>query len=130
MADYVKVYHDMTEISVEDTKEKEADRPKEVLIAVLLLIVNAMVGLAAAAFGLAWYEDALSALGFIVAVVALWVARGLWNVENEMWNYAIILNLIGIVLYAFSFLWLEGIILCILTLVYLNIPAVKEYFMQ
>lgn len=126
----MKVNRILTEIAVEEPEKKESDRPKEVTIAVFLLLANAMVGLAAAALGLAWWEDALSALGFVVAVAALWVARGLWNVEDEMWNYAVILNLIGIVLYAFSFLWLEGIILCILSLVYLNIPAVKEYFME
>ncbi|RLI55326.1 MAG: hypothetical protein DRO93_12040 [Candidatus Thorarchaeota archaeon] len=45
--------------------------------AVFFLIVNALLDLFVAVLGLAWLEDALSALGFIVAVVALWAAKGL-----------------------------------------------------
>jgi len=119
----------MTEIPVADpgpSGDKPSEQPMEAKIAVILLVVNAFLGLFAGAFGLAIWEDAVSAIGFLVAVFALWIARGLWNMEEWAWNWAVILNIVAIPLYALSIFWLEGIILSILTLVYLNIPAVKE----
>lgn len=106
--------------------EKPSEQPMEVKIAVVLLLVNALLGLFAGALGLAIWEDATSAIGFLLAVFALWIARGLWNMEEWAWNWAVIINIVAIPLYLLSIFWLEGSILSILTLVYLNIPAVKE----
>ena len=119
----------MTEIPVAEpgpSGEKPSEQPMEVKIAVVLLLVNALLGLFAGALGLAIWEDATSAVGFLLAVFALWIARGLWNMEEWAWNWAVIINIVAIPLYLFSIFWLEGTILSILTLVYLNIPAVKE----
>jgi len=46
-------------------------------IAVFLLVIDALLGLFVAVLGLAWFEDALSAIGFMVAAIALWAAKGL-----------------------------------------------------
>lgn len=106
--------------------EGPSEQPMEVKIAVFLLLANAVLGLFAAVFGLYWSEDALSAIGFVLAVFGFWVARGLWNMDESAWNWAVILNIVAIPLYYVSIFWIEGIILSVLTLVYLNIPAVKE----
>jgi membrane protein YdbS with pleckstrin-like domain len=119
----------MTEIPVAEpgpSGEKPSEQPMEVKIAVVLLLVNALLGLFAGTLGLAIWEDATSAVGFLLAVFALWIARGLWNMEEWAWNWAVIINIVAIPLYLLSIFWLEGTILSILTLVYLNIPAVKE----
>jgi hypothetical protein len=104
------------------------ERPIQVTIAVFLLIINAFVGLAAAAFGLWWSEDALSALGFLLAVFAFYVAKMLLDRNPQAWTWAVMVNIIGAVLYLFSIFAVEGIILCVLTLIYLNIPVVREHF--
>lgn len=119
----------MTEIPIAESDlsgKKPSEQPIEVKIAVVLLLVNALLGLFAGALGLAIWEDATSAIGFLLAIFALWIARGLWNMEEWAWNWAVIINIVAIPLYLLSIFWLEGIILSILTLVYLNIPAVKE----
>jgi hypothetical protein len=121
-----KVYK-MTEIPVADSGGQDG-RSFEVTIATILLIVNAILGLVMAALGLEWSGDALSAIGFLVAAAALWVARGLWNLEEWSWNWAVMLNIVGAVLYLFSIVWLEGLIICGISLFYLNLPNVKKHF--
>ncbi len=105
-----------------------SERPIQVTIAVFLLIINAFLGLATAGFGIAVYENMESALGLVVALIAFWIAKALMDGKGEAWTWAVFLNLIAIALYAFSIFWLEGITLSVLTLVYLNVPAVKQYF--
>ncbi|MGY5853821.1 MAG: hypothetical protein RTU92_09665 [Candidatus Thorarchaeota archaeon] len=107
-----------------------SERPIQVNIAILLLFINALLGIAAAVVGLIVWENALSAFGLLVALFAIWVVIALFNRKPEAWLWAVILNFIAIALYATSFFAVEGIILCVLTLIYLNIPDVKAHFGQ
>ncbi|MGY5874990.1 MAG: hypothetical protein RTU30_04525 [Candidatus Thorarchaeota archaeon] len=102
----------------------------QVQIAILLLVINALLGVVAAVVGLVVWENALSAFGLLIALFALWVAKALMDGKPEAWLWAVIVNIIAIGLYATSFFAIEGIILCLLTLIYLNIPDVKAHFGQ
>ena len=104
-----------------------SERPMQLQIAVFLLIINALLGLAAAGFGIAVYENVESALGLVIALIAFFIAKSLWDGSKDAWTWAVFLNLIAIALYAFSIFWVEGITLCVLTLIYLNVPAVREH---
>ena len=105
-----------------------SERPVQVNIAIFLLVINALLGLGVATFGLWVFENALSALGVFVALFAFWIVKGLMDGKPEAWLWAVILNFVAIVLYAASFAAIEGIVLCVLTLIYLNIPDVKVHF--
>ena len=107
-----------------------SERPMQVTLAIFLLIINAFVGLGAAVFGLWWWEDAVSAIGFLVAVFAFYVAKMLWDGNPQAWTWAVMVNLVGAVLYLFSIFAIEGVTLCVLTLIYLNVPVVKQHFGQ
>ena len=104
-----------------------SERPMQLQIAVFLLIINALLGLATAGFGIAVYENVESALGLVIALIAFFIAKSLWDGSKDAWTWAVFLNLIAIPLYAFSIFWIEGITLCVLTLIYLNVPAVREH---
>ncbi len=103
-------------------------RPFEVTIAIVLLIGNALIGLFVAGVGLALWGDALSLAGVVLALMAIWAAFGMMRDDPAAWTIAILAAFIGIPLYAVSFLAIEGIILCIITLFYLNLPKVKQHF--
>lgn len=119
----------LTEIPMQEPgAEKPSTRPMEVLSIVLLVAVNAVMGVVAAVIGLDISGDAISVVGFIIAVIALWVAKGLWDMNAQAWTWALILSIIGIPLYAFSVIPFEGIFLCVITLVYLNTPLIKKYY--
>ena len=104
-----------------------SERPMQLQIAVFLLIINALLGLATAGFGIAVYENVESALGLVIALIAFFIAKSLWDGSKDAWTWAVFLNLIAIALYAFSIFAIEGITLCVLTLIYLNVPAVREH---
>ena len=115
----------MSEIGVAETKGNS-----QVMLVVVFLIINAINGLAAAAIGLYLWENALSALGAVMAIAALWVAMGLKNLQKEMYNNAVILNIAAIVLYLFAPLefGILGIALSIITLLLLFGSPVKQQF--
>jgi hypothetical protein len=119
----------LTEIPVaEESSSPTGTPPMMVQVTVYLLITNAVLGVVAASWGLYWSEDALSALGFVIAVFALYTARMLWLRVKDAWNWAVIVNIVGAVLYLFSIFPFIGVTLCVITLIYLFIPAVKEEF--
>ena len=105
-----------------------SERPRELQITLFLLILNALLGLGAAVFGLIVWENEVSALGLVIALIAFIVARMLWDGNKDAWMWAMFLNVIAIALYAFSYFAVPGIVLSVLTLLYLNIPSVRAYF--
>ncbi|MEM2142115.1 MAG: hypothetical protein QXS20_04310 [Candidatus Thorarchaeota archaeon] len=98
---------------------------------VALMIANAVNGLASAALGLYISENAISAIGAVLALAALCVAMNLRTLKTEWWNYAVVLNIAAVVLYITSdfieFL-IVGEVLSILTLILLFSPPVKGQF--
>ena len=94
----------------------------------LACLLNVMAILVAYSVNLEVFLIALSAIGFLVAVFAFYVAKMLIDRNPQAWTWAVMVNIIGIVLYLFSIFAVEGIVLCVLTLIYLNIPVVKEHF--
>ncbi|NWF95243.1 MAG: hypothetical protein HXY34_03790 [Candidatus Thorarchaeota archaeon] len=96
----------------------------------LLLVLNAINGLASAAVGLYISGDALSAIGALLAIFAILVAMNLKTRRMEYWNYANILCIAGIVLYLFAGLefLIVGEFLSVVTLLMLNTAAVKSQF--
>ena len=108
----------------------ETRQGNPVFTIMILLIFNAINGIGAAAVGLMWNSDALSAIGLLLAIAALIVAMNIRSLKMEWWNYAVILNIVGLVLYFFTS-WqfaILGIVLCILTLLLLNYGPVKQQF--
>lgn len=95
-----------------------------------LLIINAINGIAAAAIGLMWWDNALSAIGLLLAIAAIIVALNIRTLKMEWWNYAVLLNIVGIVLYLFTFLefMIIGIVLCVLTLLLLFYAPIRQQF--
>ncbi len=109
------------------TESSTANRPVEVTVSAILLFGNGFLGVIVAVFGLIWWEDALSAIGFIVAAIGIWVGLRILARDKSAWTLAILLNVIGIPLYFVSFAAFEGIFLCVFSLIYLNIPNVKQH---
>lgn len=105
-------------------------RPVAVTAVIILIFGNALLGLIVATFGLYMWEDALSAIGFVLAAGAFWVIKGLLDKQDWAWSAALFLNIIAIPLYLVSFAWLEGLILCLLSIVYLIMPQVRQHFNQ
>lgn len=122
----------MSEIPVPDTgmQVSRGSRNSLVNLAVVLFIIDALLGIFAAVVGYVRYENPISAFGLLLTIFALCIANGLRNLDPQAWMWANILAIVGIPLYALSVVPLVGIVLSILTLFYLNVPAVKQEFKQ
>lgn len=105
-----------------------SERPKELMFTFILIVLNAFLGLGAAIYGLIEWGNELSALGLVFALIAFVIAKMLLDGNKDAWMWAVFLNVIAIALYAFSYFALPGIILSVLSLLYLNIPSVRDYF--
>jgi hypothetical protein len=101
-----------------------------VMTIMILLIINAINGMGSAAVGLIWSDNALSAIGLLLAIVAIWVALNIKTLKIEWWNYAVLLNIAALVLYLFASLefLIVGEVLSVLTLLLLNMSSVKQQF--
>lgn len=108
----------------------ETKQGNPVFTIMILLIINAINGIAAAAVGLMWWDNALSAFGLVLAIGALIIAMNIRTLKMEWWNYAVIINIIGLVLY-FLTSWefaILGIVLCVLTLLLLFYAPIRQQF--
>jgi len=63
----------------------------------------------------------------IAGLFGLFIALGLFTLQDYAWSWSFILNIIGLIMYLFS--WnLLGVILSAVIVVYLNLPDIKSKF--
>jgi len=63
----------------------------------------------------------------IAGIFGLFIAIGLFTLQEYAWTWSFILNILGFIMYLFS--WnLYGVILSAIIVVYLNLPDIKNEF--
>jgi len=63
----------------------------------------------------------------IAGIFGLFIAIGLFTLQEYAWTWSFILNILGFIMYLFS--WnLYGVILSAIIVVYLNLPDIKNKF--
>lgn len=107
----------------------EGARPKEVTIAGYLVLLESLAGLIVGGLMYALWEDELSLLGIILAVVGFWLYTQILKQDYSAWMMTVIFNVIAVFLYWTGDNW-PGIMLSIICLVYLISPNVKVHFEQ
>jgi len=104
-------------------------RPKEVTIAAWLVLLESITGLIIGGFEYAVYENELSLLGAVMALVGFWIYTQILNQDYSAWNIAVIFNVIAIVLYAVGSN-IPGVGLSIICLLWLIAPNTKVHFVK
>jgi hypothetical protein len=115
----------MTEIPM--TGPIEGARPREVTIAGYLILLEAVAGLISAGITYYIWEDELSLLGIILALVAFWLYTMILKQDYSAWMITVIFNIIAIFLYATGYNW-AGVGLSLICFIYLISPNVKVHF--
>jgi hypothetical protein len=115
----------MTEIPMTNTSE--GTRPKEVTYAGFLVLLEAITGLLVGGFEYWYWEDPLSLLGVVLALVAFWLYTMILKQDYSAWMMTVIFNIIAIFLYATGSNW-PGVVLSLICFLYLISPNVKVHF--
>ena len=113
----------MTEIS------GSGPRPKEVSIAGWLVLLESIVGLIIGGVEYVIWENELSLLGAVLAIVGFWLYFQILGQDYSAWNMAVIFNVIAIFLYAVGSNW-PGVGLSVICFLYLIQPNVKAHFVK
>jgi len=73
----------------------------------------------------------------IMALIWIWVVRGLWNLDPEIWLFVVVLSVLNLILAVISIIGLSSfeaelptIILNGIILIYCQTPGVKQAFGQ
>ena len=103
--------------------------PQEVKIAAWLVLLESLVGLIVGGFEYAVWENELSLLGAVMALVGFWIYTQILKQDYSAWNLAVIFNVIAIVLYFVGSNW-PGVGLSLISLIYLLQPNVKQHFVR
>lgn len=120
------VVRNMSEIPM---AEETGGRPKEVTYAGWLILIEAIVGLIVGGVEYIIWENELSLLGVVLAVIAFWLYTMILKQDYAAWMMAVIFNIIAIFLYLAGDNY-PGAILGIIVLVYLVSPNVRVHFEQ
>jgi len=117
-------------------------KPTEVTWVSVLVAVNAIAGIIIAGVDLA-YADAIlwwngevwgtmiliaAGIGLILGFIGLWIAMGLYSIKSQFWQWAFILNVIAVPLYAVGEEW-WGVFISLFIIFYLHQPATKKHYM-
>lgn len=119
----------MTEIPMADSGAAAGARPKEVTYAGWLILIEAITGLIVGGVEYFLWENELSLLGVVLAVIAFWLYTMILKQDYAAWMMAVIFNVIAIFLYAAGDNW-PGVILSLICWVYLIMPATRVHFEQ
>lgn len=126
----------------EGTTGTPSGKPSEVTWASILVAVNGLAGIIVGGISLG-YADAIlwaqgevwgtinlvaAGIGLIVGFISLWVAMGLYRIESKYWQYAFILNIIGMLLWLVGEEW-WGALVSLFIIFYLHQPATKKHYM-
>jgi hypothetical protein len=119
-----------------------SDKPSEVTWVSILMAVNALAGILIGGMNLAYADTMLwhqgefwgtinlvaAGIGLLLGFIGLWVAMGLYNIKRKFWQYAFILNIIGIPLWLVGDDW-WGVLISLFIIFYLHQPATKQHYM-
>ena len=119
----------MSEIPMADSGAAAGARPKEVTIAGWLILIEAITGLIVGGVEYYIWENELSLLGVVLAVIAFWLYTMIIKQDYAAWMMAVIFNIIAI------FLYLAGdnypsVILSLGCWLYLVMPNTRVHFEQ
>jgi hypothetical protein len=120
----------MTEIPMAEPggyEERPGERPKEVKIAGFLVLINAIVGIIVSAIDYIIWKSEVAAIGLVFSLIGFWLYGQINNQSQQAYNYAMIIFIIAVVLYAIGLNW-PGVILSLITILYLNHPDTKRHF--
>lgn len=118
----------MTEIPMA-SGGSEGTRPREVTIAGYLILLEAITGLIAAGITYYIWEDELSLLGIVLAIVAFWLYTMILKQDYSAWMITVIFNILAVFLYATGSNW-PGVGLSLICFIYLISPNVKVHFVK
>lgn len=118
----------MTEIPMTDAGST-GSRPQEVKIAAFLVLIESLVGLFVGVFEYVIWENDLSLLGAVLALIGFWVYTMILKQDYGGWMIAVIFNVLAIVLYAIGENW-PGVILSLFCFLYLLNPPTRVHFEQ
>ncbi|MCK5238176.1 MAG: hypothetical protein KAR33_01440 [Candidatus Thorarchaeota archaeon] len=104
--------------------------PQEVTYASYIILADIIVGIIVSIIMYDLNGDWSAGVGLIVAVVGIWVYLELKKMNPQAWQLGIILNLVGMALYLLGdfFVGLSGALLCLISVIYLYSPNVKQHF--
>ncbi|MHA1958966.1 MAG: hypothetical protein ACW99U_01965 [Candidatus Thorarchaeota archaeon] len=121
----------MTEIPMADPGTGAVgDRPKEVTYAGIIVLLDAIAGLISGAVSYIIWEDWTAGVGVVLALIAFWLYFQILTQDSQAWTLAVIFNIAAIFLYATGGIINNsaGIMLSIISVIYLNLPDVKKHF--
>jgi hypothetical protein len=105
------------------------ERPKEVTWAGWLILIEAITGLIIGGVEYIIWENELSLLGVVLAIIAFWLYTMILKQDYAAWMMAVIFNILAIFLYAAGDNW-PGVILSLICFIYLVTPNVRVHFEQ
>ena len=120
----------MTEIPMAEPEsygEPSGGKPQEVKIAGILILLNALAGLIVSAINFIVWESATSVIGLVFSLIGFWLYGQINNQSQQAYNWAMIILIVAVVLYALDLNW-PGVGLSLITLLYLNNPNTKRHF--
>ncbi|MFW9907655.1 MAG: hypothetical protein ACFFEF_03695 [Candidatus Thorarchaeota archaeon] len=108
----------------------ESGIPKEVTYASYIILLDIFTGIIVSAIMYYLYEDWTAGVGLIIAIVGVWVFLEIKKMNPTAWQLGIILNLAGLALYLLGniMVGLSGALLCLISVIYLYSPAVRQHF--
>ena len=118
----------MTEIPMAGSGST-GSRPQEVKIAAFLVLIESLVGLFVGVLEYTIWENELSLLGAVLALIGFWVYTMILKQDYGGWMIAVIFNALAIVLYAIGENW-PGVILSLFCFLYLLNPPTRVHFEQ
>ncbi|UCE09307.1 MAG: hypothetical protein JSW61_10045 [Candidatus Thorarchaeota archaeon] len=120
----------MTEIPMADPGVAAGERPREVTYAAFIVFLDAIAGLVSGAISYMIWEDWTAGIGVILALIAFWLYFQILKQDNQAWTLAVIFNIAAIFLYASGGIVNNsaGILLSIISVIYLNLPDVRKHF--
>ena len=99
-------------------------RPQEVRIAAWLVLIESIVGVIIGGVEYVLYENELSLIGAVLAIIGFWIYLQILNQDLSWWNIAVIFNVLAIALYIAG--WnIYGVGLSVLVFVYLILPSTR-----
>ncbi len=119
----------MAEIPMADAGTPAGQRPKEVTWAGWLILIESLTGLIVGGVEYAIWENDLSLLGVVLAVIGFWLYTMIIKQDYAGWMMAVIFNIIAIFLY-FAGDNYPGVVLSIICFVYLVLPTTRVHFEQ
>ena len=109
--------------------ETTQERPQQVKIAGYIVLAEVIAGFVVGGIEFALYESWTAGIGFLMAVIGIWIYFQILKQDPQAWTIAVIFSIASIPLYIYGDNW-PGAILGLMAVIYLNLPDVKIHFGQ